>query len=216
MIIAHRGGIKGSKIKENTLQAFERAMRNSAVDGIECDLRLTAEGVVVIHHDPALADGRSIATLQWNDLPNHVPTLRDLLRRASHRGYQGLLNLEIKTYNTIDKVINILHEFPTIRPLQILISSFLHTEVIQRKEAGFARGIILSCQPHCNFDNLLNTGGQPDKLILRDSAINWNDPTVSLPLVSNAHDVYLWTVNDPIRVRHLRSKGFNVITDVLP
>lgn len=216
MLIAHRGGVANTCITENTLPAFRRAMANAVVDGIECDLRITADGVVVIHHDVALTDGRPIAALQWKDLPAHVPTLQDLLRLTTQSGYQGLLNLEIKTYNTLDKVLDILNEFPAIRPLQILLTSFLHTEIKRHRESGYSRGIVLACQPHCSFEYLLSAEGRPDKLVLCDHNVNWTDPDIVTQLERMAPDVFLWTVNDPTRVKYLRSKGFHVITDVLP
>src|SRR5262249_37791086 len=48
MVIAHRGGSKEST--ENTIGAFQRASRIGA-DGIETDIRLTRDGVVVVYHD---------------------------------------------------------------------------------------------------------------------------------------------------------------------
>lgn len=216
MLIAHRGGVANTCITENTLPAFRRAMANEAVDGIECDLRMTADGVVVIHHDLALADGRPIDALKWKEVPAHVPTLRDLLRLTTRSGFQGLLNLEIKTYNTLDKVLEILNEFPAIRPLQILLTSFLHTEIKKHREAGYSRGILLACQPQCSFEYLLSAEGRPDKLVLCDHNVNWTDPDIVSQLEHLAPDVFLWTVNDPVRVKYLRAKGFHVITDVLP
>jgi len=195
------------------MPAFERAMEHPGVDGIECDLRLTADDVVVIHHDAELSDGRSIAGLLWKDIPCYVPTLRDLLRRASSRCYQGLLNLEIKTYDTIAAVIAIIHQFPVIRPLQILLTSFLHTEVDKLRDAGFARGIILSCQPHCSYIKLIHN---TDKLVLRHSTINWNDQHTAEELELCPADIFLWTVNNPVKIREMRQRGFNIVTDVLP
>jgi glycerophosphoryl diester phosphodiesterase len=220
MIIAHRGGVARTKIRENTVQAFERAMSQPNVHGFECDLRLTADDVVVIHHDPdciARDGGRMlmIEKSRYSELPGYVPTLKDLLNQVAQKNYQGLLNLEVKTYNTIEKVLDIVRRFTDsgkVRPLQILLSSFLHTEVDRLRELGFMRGIIIACQPHCSFSRLMT---KADKLILRDSVINWADPTVTSELELVAQDVYLWTVNDRARVECLTAKGFNVITDVI-
>lgn len=55
-IIAHRGGVGGTKIIENTLCAFKRAFKMQNVDGIECDLRRVLSGEIVIFHDPHLPD----------------------------------------------------------------------------------------------------------------------------------------------------------------
>jgi glycerophosphoryl diester phosphodiesterase len=49
--IAHRGG---SKLRpENTIAAFDRAVA-LGVDGLECDVHLSRDGVVVVIHDPTL------------------------------------------------------------------------------------------------------------------------------------------------------------------
>lgn len=49
-IIAHRGGMLG---QENTLEAFRTAARMGA-DLVECDVRRTSDGVLVIYHDENL------------------------------------------------------------------------------------------------------------------------------------------------------------------
>ena len=51
LVIAHRGG--AGEAPENTIAAFVRA-RDLGVDGLECDVHLTRDGVVVVHHDPDL------------------------------------------------------------------------------------------------------------------------------------------------------------------
>src|SRR5262245_59903344 len=48
LIIAHRGGAR--ETTENTIEGFQRAGKIGA-DGIETDIRLTRDGVVVIYHD---------------------------------------------------------------------------------------------------------------------------------------------------------------------
>src|SRR3990167_832422 len=53
-LIAHRGAHDhGKKIWENTLQAFEQAEALGCW-GIEFDVSSTADGVLVVHHDPTL------------------------------------------------------------------------------------------------------------------------------------------------------------------
>lgn len=51
LIIAHRGA--SAVAPENTLAAFRRAMEFGA-DGIEFDVRLAADGIPVVIHDPSL------------------------------------------------------------------------------------------------------------------------------------------------------------------
>jgi glycerophosphoryl diester phosphodiesterase len=71
-VIAHRGASRVER--ENTVAAFRRAHTMGA-DAVELDVRRSADGVLVVHHDDRLADGRSITATNAADLPPHVPTL---------------------------------------------------------------------------------------------------------------------------------------------
>ncbi|HET9425615.1 MAG TPA: glycerophosphodiester phosphodiesterase, partial [Gemmatimonadaceae bacterium] len=50
--IGHRGAPR--RYLENTLPAFTEAVRLGA-DAVELDVHVTADGQVVVHHDPALS-----------------------------------------------------------------------------------------------------------------------------------------------------------------
>jgi len=75
--LAHRGLHAPDGPVENTLEAFAAA--RAAGYGVELDVHLSANGVPVVHHDAALADGRALAQLDVSDLPTHVPTLAAVL-----------------------------------------------------------------------------------------------------------------------------------------
>jgi glycerophosphoryl diester phosphodiesterase len=51
LVFAHRGG--GALAPENTLAAFDQGLRLGA-DGLELDVRLSRDGVVIVHHDRSL------------------------------------------------------------------------------------------------------------------------------------------------------------------
>ena len=69
LAIAHRGF--SSDYPENTSLAFRKAIEAGA-DGFECDLRLTADGHVVVFHDDDLKRlcGRDgcIEKMNWADI----------------------------------------------------------------------------------------------------------------------------------------------------
>jgi glycerophosphoryl diester phosphodiesterase len=48
LVVAHRGG--SALAPENTMAAFDRAV-SLGVDGLELDVRLSRDGVVMVHHD---------------------------------------------------------------------------------------------------------------------------------------------------------------------
>jgi glycerophosphoryl diester phosphodiesterase len=83
LVFAHRGGSKLGP--ENTIVAFDRGLAIGA-DGLELDVHLSRDGVVVVHHDRVLGRtnrgsgpvrGRTAAELAAFD----VPTLREVLDR---------------------------------------------------------------------------------------------------------------------------------------
>jgi glycerophosphoryl diester phosphodiesterase len=77
--------------QENTIEAF-RTARAMGSDGVELDVRRSADGALVVHHDPHLADGRAVIDVDQADLPDYVPRLRDALDAC-----EGMwVNLEIK------------------------------------------------------------------------------------------------------------------------
>ena len=71
--LAHRGLHAPDGPAENTLEAFAAA--RDAGYGVELDVHLSADGVPVVHHDFALADGRVLAQVALAELPDEVPTL---------------------------------------------------------------------------------------------------------------------------------------------
>jgi glycerophosphoryl diester phosphodiesterase len=104
-IIAHRG--VPHELPENSLPSFRRALELGA-DGIELDVHLTADGVLVVHHDPLLtapvdqSDARPprIDELTWEALGEYpiaygvpIPRLADVLELV---GIDATVYVEVK------------------------------------------------------------------------------------------------------------------------
>jgi glycerophosphoryl diester phosphodiesterase len=93
LVFGHRGATAG-RTKDNTLEAFAAA-RDTGADGIEFDIRLTKDNVMIIHHDDS-ARGfgpfrrKSFAELRAQD-PS-VPTIDELLEVSGDM----YLNAELK------------------------------------------------------------------------------------------------------------------------
>ena len=82
-MFAHRGGGKGGT--ENTIDAFDRGLEGGA-DGLELDVHLSRDGIVVVHHD-AMLDRTTRAKGPLKDRTAgelaefNVPPLRAVLAR---------------------------------------------------------------------------------------------------------------------------------------
>jgi len=99
LLLGHRGvrAKPEDNLPENSLAAFRRALET--LDGLETDLQRSADGHIVLYHDPTLPDGRAVTSLMCAELQDadpNIPTLEALFVLA--RGFPGaLLNLELKT-----------------------------------------------------------------------------------------------------------------------
>lgn len=90
---AHRGA--SAHAPENTIEAFELALRLGAT-GLETDVWLTADGVPVLDHDGTVRirrRKRPIADVERSALPDHIPTLQELLETC---GTDFELSIDLK------------------------------------------------------------------------------------------------------------------------
>ena len=91
---AHRGSPDpAAGVRENTLDAFALA-RALGADGVELDVRVTADGALAVHHDPVVAGVGPVHELASTDLPDHVPLLAEALDTCAGM----LVNIEIKNH----------------------------------------------------------------------------------------------------------------------
>src|SRR5512144_2235693 len=88
-VIAHRGASRAAP--ENTVAAFRRAAELAA-EMVELDVRRSADGRLVVHHDAHLADGRAVAATRADELPAAVPDLAAALDACVGMA----VNIEIK------------------------------------------------------------------------------------------------------------------------
>ncbi|HSM66959.1 MAG TPA: glycerophosphodiester phosphodiesterase, partial [Ilumatobacteraceae bacterium] len=76
---AHRGA--RAHAPENTIEAFALALKLGA-SGLESDVWMTADGLAVLDHDGVVKRGvrkRPISEFTRKDLPDHIPSLTELL-----------------------------------------------------------------------------------------------------------------------------------------
>lgn len=95
LLLGHRG-VRGAQ-PENTVAAFGYAFQ-SGLDGVECDVQRTRDGVLVLFHDFKIS-GTPVTGLTFTELralDPRIPRLTELFDLA--HGYPGtLLNVELKT-----------------------------------------------------------------------------------------------------------------------
>ena len=226
-IFGHRGF--STEYPENTMIAFRKALAAGA-DGIEFDARLTADGQIIIMHDPTV-DRTTTGTGKVRDMTlaeirrldagikkglvfenEPVPMLEEVLAEF---GGKLLLNIELcnyqegdnrqladQTYDLIDKYN--LHQ-------SVIISSFRFNNLVYIKD----RNPIISCGLLANQGlsgafarNMLNHSVSVDALHPFNKDTNAN-------LVRREHQcgrqVRVWTVDDHDEITRLAGIGVDAI-----
>ena len=124
--IGHRGA-KGY-VAENTLASFQKAI-DLGVDGIELDVHLSSDGQVIVIHDDTIdrtTTGKGyINRFRAKELERlGIPTLKAVFDLVSR---QCLINIELKTYETADKVAELIEHYVSKKGWQydqFIVSSF--------------------------------------------------------------------------------------------
>jgi glycerophosphoryl diester phosphodiesterase len=140
LLLSHRG--YHANAPENTLEAFEQAVA-MGVDGIETDIRLSADGQAVLFHDRVSPHGREVASLSRQELSDaagyRVPTVEEALAKLP-----GIFwNLEIKSRDAVEITKSIVNRVaPSTR---LLITSFWHDVVEEfRRSTTVECGILIA------------------------------------------------------------------------
>ena len=149
VIFAHRGA--SAQAPENTLSAFELALAQKA-DAIELDAKLSADGQVIVIHDPTVdrtTDGRgpvkdlALAELRSLDAGSffsekfrgeRIPTLEEVFEAVGKRTF---VNVELTNYNTprdqlVETVCILVKKFGLQK--HVMFSSFFASNLAKARE----------------------------------------------------------------------------------
>jgi glycerophosphoryl diester phosphodiesterase len=220
-IIAHRGA--SADAPENTLAAIELAIDQGA-DWVEIDVQETREGTVVVIHDSdlkkvagssqkvfelSLADLQSVDIGSWmapSFSEQRIPSLQQVLELCKNR-----INIviELKYYGQEVRLEERVAELVEAAGMQdqIAVMSLSHTGIQKMRtlRSSWKVGLLSSVAM-----------GDITRLDVDFFAVNAN--FVRRRLIKQAHrrdrQVMVWTVNDPISMSAMMSKGVDgIITD---
>lgn len=229
LLIAHRGG--SGEAPENTLAAFELAFRGQA-DGVEADVRLTADGIPVIIHDArfdrtARQPGRVSETpsadlahidVGWRDLhfaSERPPRLDEVVRWSADN--RVLLRLHCKGRE--GEIANLVRLTTQIlwgvgdgaAPAEVMASSPAALSAVRITHPGVRTGLVVS--NHATDPISRAIAGRAEWVHLP-----W--ATVTDAIVQRSHDasvaVDAWTVNDGATAKAMASLGVDSIETDFP
>ena len=204
--IAHRGAKR--EFPENTVPAFQRAFARGAT-GIELDVHATADGVVVVHHDPEVrglaAGSNAINELEWRQVqmvelgagPDNahvgIPRLSDVLAIVPAG---ATVYVEIKGSGIEQAVASVIRSSAA----SCAVHSFDHDAIGRMREIApeVPRGILFERVPE-NVESAIRKVGARDV---------WPERTlIDRALVAAVHAagsrVIAWTVNSHAEAQRL-------------
>jgi len=214
-VIAHRGASR--QRLENTVEAFRRAQELGA-DAVELDVRRSADGVLVVHHDPAGPDGAAICDTLSRDLAPHIPTLERALDAC-----RGLwVNVEVKNdpgepdFDPSDSIARETAALLAARPEPAdrwLVSSFRRRSVDAVREVAPAIATAWLC---IELDPDLLPGLAADgHAAVHPWVAMLTDDLIAASQAAGLM-VNTWTCDDPDRMAQLVAAGVNGLCTNVP
>lgn len=226
IIFAHRGA--SAHAPENTLAAFELALAQGA-DGIELDVKLSADGHVVVIHDATVdrttGDHGRVKALSLTDLRaleagsffaerfrgERIPTLEEVFETVGKRTF---INVELTNYNTprdhlVESVCMLVKRFALQK--RIMFSSFFASNL--SKARAFLPDV-----PHglLALGGLLGAWARSFGFAFgKYQALHPNLKDVTPHQIQRVHRlqrrVHVWTVNAAEEMRRLFGWGVDAI-----
>ncbi|MGO2097364.1 MAG: inositol monophosphatase family protein [Candidatus Microbacterium stercoravium] len=212
-IVAHRGRHGAESIRENTIAAI-RAAAEAGAGAIEIDVRLTADGEVVLLHDATLerlwGDARTVSEMTWTQLRRvgggdaRIPSLAEALEIAAECGAVLVIAMD--------------HAAPA-RPAARIVRG---AGAQSRTEWCGATDAMLTVRdelPDAVIHQEWHSPDAPDHAALdalRPAYVNAQHLLVGARFVDAVHAlgarVACWTVDDPAQAAHLANLGVDSIT----
>jgi glycerophosphoryl diester phosphodiesterase len=199
LLLGHRGARSSAGIPENSVTAFELAMKHGC-DGFEFDVRMTADGQAVVCHDPK-SKGITLAKAKHAQC-RHLASLEEVVSRFSKHAF---LDIELKVPGLEEHLLSVLREHPPERGC--VVSSFLPEVLIELRAGSETVSLGIIC------DRSLPPW--------KEMPINYLIPHRSLVtpgLVKSVHNsgkhLLTWMVNDRDSMVHFANWGVDgIISD---
>jgi glycerophosphoryl diester phosphodiesterase len=219
-VYAHRGSVSMGA-RENTLEAF-RAAAQLGADGVELDVRRTADGALVVHHDIEVAGLGPVSAAQRAELPEWVPLFEEALAVCIDLGL--VVNVEVKSEtsgSSHDAGERCARESALVceslqMPGRLIVSSFSVDALSAVRDVSAGLPLALLLGPLAGSSAA--PWARPSVARLRLEGVHPFDTMLDAPYVARARSdglaVRAWTVDDPERIAQLGRFGVDgVITN---
>lgn len=216
--VGHRGAPR--EFPANTLRGFARAAEYGC-DMVECDVRQSADGVLVLAHDPEVTDvtgtvyeitRHDSATVRALNLGagEGVPTLKELVEWAAGSHIAVMADMKCEGDGVEEAVCEALSPLP---PTAKIVPGA--GEASRRRFRMTDSTLPLSLSLGREWETVLSTEGFDSLLTPEIAAVTWHysllTPARIHTLKERGLTIYAWTVDDPQEMFRLRENGVDGI-----
>jgi glycerophosphoryl diester phosphodiesterase len=217
LVLGHRGA--SAQAADNTIEAFELAVANGA-DGVELDVRFTADGVIVLSHDPDVGEMGPLIHHDFERIRHshpEVPTLDEALAVLGDL----IVNVEIKNspgepdYDPQDEMAGAIARWVNAHDLheRVVVTSFNPATVaaVRAADPTITTGQLVAqgFRLERDLDPIMAAGHEWVALYVSDVLED------AQAVVSALHDrglrIAVWTVDDPAAIRTLAEAGIDAL-----
>lgn len=214
IIIGHRGA--RGLAPENTITSLLKGIEHKA-DEVEFDVRVTADGIPVLHHDPEITDpsGTKLAIVhrEYDTLLQHKADLATLAEVFAQLPNSTKLVIEIKPHVSLHPITKVLQQALNNgwNPNNLAIASFDFT-VLRAMHHAFP-----------DIDMIVNERWSGVRAHYRARAVKAKRVTMNqmwlwsgfIKSVSSSNiQLVAYTLNDPVKVRRWARYGLTgIVTD---
>jgi glycerophosphoryl diester phosphodiesterase len=204
LIIGHRGA--SGRALENSLAAF-RLAGEEGCDGVELDVHLSRDGELIVHHDPEIPGGESIAALSLAEIRvrplgdgHPAPTLAEVL--AATAGLDVYIEAKTLPAEADARLLELIRADPT--PARLHVHAFDHRIIarLARQAPLLSLGVLSASYPIDPIgparDAGANTLWQARDLIDASLVARCREAGIA---------VIAWTVNDATEAARLTALG---------
>ncbi len=214
LVYAHRGD--SAHAIDNSLDAFAKAVAAGA-DGIELDVRRSADGVLILSHDPSHPELGHLHESLAADIRAVAPEIPTLAEAIGAIPPNVFVNVEIKNHigepgfdrrrSIVDQTLD---ELAGITRLdRILLSSFDPFAVgrSRRHSPDVARGLLVTARTSLRIALAWARLARHNAVHLERSHLFDDAAEVVTRATSQGLAVVVWTVDDPAEIEHLFRSG---------
>lgn len=202
--IAHRGMFDNTKIPENSIASFKKALKYNY--SIELDVQLTKDNILVVFHDNNLkrmtgldklitdTNYEELKKLKLLNTKESIPTLDEVLNLINNK---VLLDIEVKDTKKIKEITNIL-KYKLKNYNNYVLKSF-NPRIVRnlKKNINTEVGYLIDSKHKFLYSNLIIKYSKADFLSISKRLLK----TKRFQKLKNKYQLLIWTIKDKDEIK---------------